>query len=427
MRLKLRQKNKQAYIRNEEKEMAEIYDDKKRTAEALEKLAGIQNNTNIHYQDDKRIAMALEKLAETGIPSGESSEESATVNIDPDDILSKIYAKVKMRGYSESMTFSLPSYPYMIEEVIGSGNSCPNYEQINHPGIIVGVNGTDYYFKRSTETDDNSRTYRVYRSDSAPYGLYFRYEVNGNSSGQWQVCGEPGNTVTIGPAYYIDASKIDPSYMPEEVASRDPLEERVYSFYRLVKTSDRMDTTYNAIAGPGYDINVGIGSFVTNVEDATYQRDSGFYTFTEGEKAIIYVNNVPYIFTATNVHIPTPPSSSGSGVVAEGEDNKRWRLECPYANFYVYYDHYQETWVFKSDTEYETTQSTYGPVRIIDETKLNTNLINVNDYTLYLGTEPTTLLEVLNELREGILGVEAIPYTLEPVEVEETVEETVEP
>ena len=50
--------------------MAMIYDDKTRTAEALEKIAGIKNETNIHYQSDKRIAMAVEKIAESGIPSG---------------------------------------------------------------------------------------------------------------------------------------------------------------------------------------------------------------------------------------------------------------------------------------------------------------------------------------------------------------------
>lgn len=47
--------------------MTNIYDDKLRTAEALEKIAGITNTTNIHYDVDKRIAMATEKLAESGM------------------------------------------------------------------------------------------------------------------------------------------------------------------------------------------------------------------------------------------------------------------------------------------------------------------------------------------------------------------------
>lgn len=49
-----------------------FWDDKKRTADALEEIAGIEKNaTNIRYDDDKRIARAVEKIQkEGGIPSG---------------------------------------------------------------------------------------------------------------------------------------------------------------------------------------------------------------------------------------------------------------------------------------------------------------------------------------------------------------------
>lgn len=51
--------------------MANIYDDRTRSAEALEKLAGIEKNeTNIRYDEDKRIANALEKLVSNGIQTG---------------------------------------------------------------------------------------------------------------------------------------------------------------------------------------------------------------------------------------------------------------------------------------------------------------------------------------------------------------------
>lgn len=48
------------------------YDDKERTANALEKLAGFTPIPTIHRQTDKRIADAVEKIAESGIPSGGS-------------------------------------------------------------------------------------------------------------------------------------------------------------------------------------------------------------------------------------------------------------------------------------------------------------------------------------------------------------------
>lgn len=52
-----------------------IYDDKERMVNALEKMAAVSTNSNIHKQSDKRIADALEVIAENGIGS---SEEYAT-------------------------------------------------------------------------------------------------------------------------------------------------------------------------------------------------------------------------------------------------------------------------------------------------------------------------------------------------------------
>lgn len=85
-----------------------IYDDKERMVNALEKLAGISTNSNIHKQSDKRIADALEVIAEN---SGEPSEEYATKEELADyaktNQLSSYINKNEISGGNLAVSFSL--------------------------------------------------------------------------------------------------------------------------------------------------------------------------------------------------------------------------------------------------------------------------------------------------------------------------------
>ena len=104
-----------------------FWDDKKRTADALEEIAGIEKNTtNIRYDDDKRIARAVEKIQkEGGIPSGGGSQADWNEN----DSTSPAYILNK--------PFGIPTEEVILENGTVNITYDDDYEEYNVSSISI--------------------------------------------------------------------------------------------------------------------------------------------------------------------------------------------------------------------------------------------------------------------------------------------------
>lgn len=104
-----------------------FWDDKKRTADALEEIAGIEKNaTNIRYDDDKRIARAVEKIQkEGGIPSGGGSQADWNEN----DSTSPAYILNK--------PFGIPTQEVILENGTVNITYDDEYEEYNVSSISI--------------------------------------------------------------------------------------------------------------------------------------------------------------------------------------------------------------------------------------------------------------------------------------------------
>ena len=199
--------------------MAMIYDDKTRTAEALEKIAGIKNETNIHYQTDKRIAIAVEKLAEDGIPSsggggGSQADWNENDSTSPAYILNK--------------PFGIPTEEVILENGTVNITYDDDYEEYDVSSITIEtplIAGETYIF--TIDGVDYTSTGVAAKYDSA---VKFENVIGDGTSISYDrgVLQFPcfysatevrTHSVTI---THITGSKIDRKYIPDKIYDANP-------------------------------------------------------------------------------------------------------------------------------------------------------------------------------------------------------------
>lgn len=195
-----------------------FWDDKKRTADALEEIAGIEKNTtNIRYDDDKRIARAVEKIQkEGGIPSGGGSQADWNENdsTSPAYILNKPFGIPTEEVILENGTVNI-TYDDDYEEYVVSSISIETPLMAGETYIFT-IDGVDYTSTGIARENIGDIAFE----NVIGVGTSIKYDEGRIQFPCFYSATEVGtHSVTI---THITRSKIDRKYIPDKIYDAHP-------------------------------------------------------------------------------------------------------------------------------------------------------------------------------------------------------------
>lgn len=338
------------------------YDDKERTANALEKLAGFTPIPTIHRQTDKRIADAVEKIAESGIPSGGGSDGDSVVLIQADwDELDS-----NSPAYIQNKPFGIKGREVVFPETIFTVTS-ENQGAFNFDEPHFGVSATDDYII-TLNGEEYFCTPMVYGTSSSEFELVDTNDVNGYSK------------------FYLDNFAL---YLEDDLHG-GPLPNGDYALkIERVVYYEKRDTILPETVLTPSEINYGFASVAYN-NDYLIVDDTYIVTYDGNEYRCraFYGSNNGDVTVMTLTDSGTT-SSYDIFEVSSGDNNM------------IYYkaDSLEETHTIKIEHVSRATMER----KYVDPSA-------VTNCVIYQGIRKLTLLEALNE----ISGSGAVPYTDKP-------------